>query len=111
MIFGGKTTETPGAYQGIVVFKHVQIKLVSSNEPLVGCGPLPDWLRKKRCIYAVHGKNERNDNLCVWRYLAIYTRRDVRRGSEFVTKEALTLAREYYENDKLKQQDVRAGRL
>ena len=60
-----KTTETPGAYQGIVVFKHVQIKLVSSNEPLVGCGPLPDWLRKKRCIYAVHGKNERNDNLCV----------------------------------------------
>ena len=57
----------------MIVFKHVQIKLVSSNEPLLGCGPLPDWLRKKRCIYAVDGKNERNDNLCVWRCLAIYT--------------------------------------
>ena len=68
-----RTIETPGAYQGIIVFKHVQIKLVSSNEPLLGCGPLRDWLRKKRCIYAVDGKNERNDNLCVWRCLAIYT--------------------------------------
>ena len=58
-----RTIETPGAYQGIVVFKHVQIKLVSSNEPLLGCSPLPDWLRKKRCIYAADGKNERTDNL------------------------------------------------
>ena len=88
-----------------------KIKLIASNEPLLGCGPLPDWLRKKRCIYAVDGKNERNDNLCVWRCLAIYTRRDVKRGSEFVTKEALTLAREYYGNDKLKRQDVRATKL
>ena len=106
-----RTIETPGAYQGMVVFKHVQIKLVSSYEPLLGCGPLPDWLRKKRCIYGVDGKNERNDNLRVWRCLAIYTRRDVKRGSEFVTKEALTLAREYYGNDKLKRQDVRPTRL
>ena len=106
-----RTIETPGAYQGMVVFNHVQMKLVSSNEPLLGCGPLPDWRRKKQCIYAADGKNGRNDNLCVWRCLAIYTRRDVKRGSEFVTKEALKLAREYYENDKLKRQDVRATRL
>ena len=106
-----RTTKVKGNYQGKIVFKHVQIKLIASNEPLLGCGPLPDWLHKKRCIYAVDGKNERNDNLCVWRYLAIYTRRDVKRGSEFVTKEALTLAREYYWNDKLKRQDVRATKL
>ena len=43
--------------------------------------------------------------------LAIYTRRDVKRGSEFVTKEALKLASEYYGNDKLKRQDVRATKL
>ena len=95
----------------MVVFKHVQIKLVSSNEPLLGCAPLPDWLHKKRCIYGVDGKNVRTDNLCVWMSLAIYTRRDVERGSEFVTREALTLAREYYGKDKLKRQDVRATRL
>ena len=98
-----RTTKVKGNYQGKAVFKHVQIKLIASNEPLLGCSPLPDWLRKKRCIYAVDGKNERNDNLCVWRCLAIYTRRDVKRGSEFVTKEALRLAREYYGNDKLKR--------
>ena len=46
-------------------------KLVASNEPLLGCGPLPDWLRTKRRIYAVDTKK---DNLCVWRCLAIYKR-------------------------------------
>ena len=33
-------------------FKHAQIRLVESNEPLIGCGPLQGWLRKKRGIYA-----------------------------------------------------------
>ena len=106
-----RTIETPGAYQGMVVFKHFQIKLVSSNEPLLGCGPLPDWLRRKRCIYAVDSKDERTDNLCVWRCLAIYTRGSAKRETERITREALTLAREYYGNDKLKRQDVRATRL
>ena len=106
-----RTIETPGSYEGKVVFEHVQIKFITTNEPLLGCGPLPDWLRKKRCIYAVDGKDERTDNLCVWRCLAIYTRRDVARGTEFLTREALKLAREYYENDTLKRQEVRATRL
>ena len=41
-----RTTEAQGNYQGKVIFKNVQIRLVSSNDPLMGCGPLPDWLRK-----------------------------------------------------------------
>ena len=45
-------------------------KLIASNEPLMGCGPLPDWLRKKRCI---HSLDTFDDNLCVWRCLAIYS--------------------------------------
>lgn len=48
-----RVIETPGSYGGKVVFTHVQIKLITTNEPLLGCGPLPDWLRKKRCIYTV----------------------------------------------------------
>ena len=64
-----RTIETPESYEGKVLFDHVQIKLITTNEPLLGCGPLPDWLRKKRCIYAVDGKNERNDNLCVWQFI------------------------------------------
>ena len=56
------TTETRGNYEGKVIFKHIQIRLVSSNEPLIGCGSLPDWLTKKRCIYAV---DNFDNNMCV----------------------------------------------
>ena len=37
-----RTTEARGNYEGKVIFKHVQIRLVASNEPLMGCRPLPD---------------------------------------------------------------------
>ena len=103
-----RTTKVKRNYQGKVVFKHVQIKLIASNEPLMGSGHLPEWLRKKRCI---HSLDTFDDNLCVWRCLAIYSRRDVKRGSEFVTKEALKVAREYYADNKLKRKDVRATKL
>ena len=55
-----RTTEVRGNYEGKVVYKHVQIRLVASNEPLMGCGPLPHWLRKERCIYAL---DKFDDNL------------------------------------------------
>ena len=71
-----RTIETPGAFEGKLIFDHVQIKIISTREPLLGCGPLPDWLRKKRCIYALDGTEERVDNLCMWRCLAVHYRRD-----------------------------------
>ena len=40
------STEARGNYEGKVIFKHVQISLVASNGPLMGCGPLTDLLRK-----------------------------------------------------------------
>ena len=91
-------TEVRGNYEGKVVFKHVQIKLVASNKPLMGCGPLPDWLRKKLCFYAL---DKFDDNLCVWRCLAIYKR--LARGEENQVQKrnfdaALNLACEYYGN-------------
>ena len=66
-----RTTEARGNYEGKVIFKHVQIRLVASNEPLMGFGPLPDWLRNKSCIYAA---DTFDDNLCAWRCLDIYKR-------------------------------------
>ena len=66
-----RTTEAQGNYEGKVIFKHVQIRLVASNEPLLVCGPLPDWLRNKRCIFAV---DTFDGKLCAWRCLAIYKR-------------------------------------
>ena len=103
-----RTTKVKCNYQGKVVLKHVQIKLVASNEPLMVCGPLPEWLRNKRCINAL---DTFDDNLCVWRSVALYKRKDVKRGAERSTKEALNLAREFYSDNKLKRQDVRATKL
>ena len=46
-----RTTEVRGNYEGKDVFQHVQIRLVASNEPLMGFGPLSDWLRKKNVVF------------------------------------------------------------
>ena len=104
----GWSTKVKGNYQGKVVFKHVQIKLIASNEPLMGCGLLLEWLRKKRCINAL---DTFVDNLCVWRCLALYKRKDVKRGAERSTKEALKLAREFCSDNELKRKHVRVTKL
>ena len=103
-----RATKVKGNYQGKVVFKHVQITLIASNEPLMFCVLLPEWLRKKSCINAL---DFFNDNLCVWRCLALYKRKDVKRGAERSTKEALNLAREFYSDNKLQRKNVRATKL
>ena len=69
---------------------------MASNELLMGCGPLPDYLRGKRSIYAL---DTFDDNLCVWMCLAIYKR--LARGEKNPVQEgnrdaALNLARECY---------------
>ena len=103
-----RTTEARGNYKGKLIFKYGLIRLVASNELLMGCGPLPDWLKKKRCVYAM---DNFNDNLCVWRCLAIYKRKDIQRGTEFVTRTALNLACQYYGDKNLKKRYVRPTRL
>ena len=102
-----RTTEVRGNYEGKVVFKHVQVKLVASNKPLLGCRPLLGLLRDKRCIYAM---DTFDDNLCVWRCLVIYKRLahgERNQVQERNCKAALNLAREYYGDKNLKKRDVR----
>ena len=38
-----RTTEARGFHESKLIFRHVQIRLVASNKPLISCGPLPDW--------------------------------------------------------------------
>ena len=83
------------------------MRLVASNQPLKGWGPLPDWLRKKR-IYSI---DTFDHNLCAWRCLAIYKRKDVREGTEFAIRAAINLAHEYYGDNNLKRKDVRPTKL
>ena len=106
-----RTTDIKGNHMGKVLFKSVQVKLIASNEPLMGCGPLPEWLAKKRCIYAI---DKHDDNLCVWRCLAIYKRIEAGRTNQVEKKTctaALELAREYYGNQSLTKDSVRATKL
>ena len=80
-----RTTEARGNYEGKVIFNHVQIRLVASNEPLMGCEPLSDWLRKKcLAIYKRHVCGEENQ------------------VGKRNCKAALDSAREYYGDRKLK---------
>ena len=105
-----RTIESRGAYQGKVVFTHIHIKLIASNEPLMGCGPLPEWLGNKKCIYKV---DTFDDNLCVWRCLVIHNRIMLgrKRPEEDTTREALKLAGQYYQQPTMKKVDVRATKL
>ena len=100
----------PGVYEGRVEFRRIHIRLISSNEPLMGCGPLPDWLRERRCIYSIDNVN---DNLCVWGCLVIFKRitRNRRRPKEDTTREALNLVRKFYNQPKLRVRNVRATKL
>ena len=104
---GERTTDVKGSHMGKVVFKHVQVKLIASNEPLMGCGPLPEWLAKKRCIYSV---DKFDDNLCVWRCLVIFKRGEVKDVAMRTCEAALRLACEYY-NESLRRSEVRATKL
>ncbi len=81
------TVETPGVFQGRVEYLKIHIKVIHSVEPLMGCGPLPAWLRKRKCIHAI---DDKNDNLCVWRCLAIAQR--YKQDSKIPAKDTTALA-------------------
>ena len=47
---------TPGVYQGRIEFSRIIITnehYIHTNEPLMGCGPLPEWLRTKKSIHVI----------------------------------------------------------
>ena len=104
------TYNSKGVYEGRVRFTSVSTKIILSNEPLLGCGPLPKWLVDKKCIYAI---DKINDNLCFWRCLAIHQRimKGKKRPEEDTNREALKLARDFYKNQNLKREDVKPTRL
>ena len=105
-----KTFDSKGVYEGRVLFTSVSTKIILSNEPLLGCGPLPKWLADKKCIYAI---DKINDNLCLWRCLAIHQRimKGKKRPEEDTNRDALKLARDFYKKPNLKRGDVKPTRL
>ena len=104
------TYNSKGVYEGRVRFTSVSTKIILSNEPLLGCGPLPKWLADKKCIYAI---DKINDNLCLWRCLVIHQRivKGKKRPEEDTNRDALKLARDFYRIPNLKREDVKPTRL
>jgi len=62
-------------------FYKVELKVVLDRQPLLGTGPLPDWLR-----------NLDQDSLCLWRCIAVHRGALPHRS----TKEARSLAKSFY---------------
>ena len=104
------TFNSKGVYEGRVLFTAVSTKIILSNEPLLGCGPLPKWLADKKCIYAI---DKIDDNLCLWRCLVIHQRimKGKKRPEEDTNRDALKLARDFYRIPNLKREDVKPTRL
>ena len=104
------TYASKGVYEGRVLFTSVNTKIILSNEPLLGCGPLPKWLADKKCVYAI---DKIDDNLCLWRCLVIHQRimKGKKRPEEKTNRDALKLARDFYKNPNLKREDVEPTRL
>ena len=104
------TCNSKGVYEGRVLFTSVSTKIILSNEPLLGCGPLPKWLADKKCIYAI---DKIDDNLCLWQCLAIHQRimKGKKRPEKDTNRDALKLARDFYKKPNLKRGDVKPTRL
>ena len=104
------TFNSKGVYEGRVRFISRSTKIILSNEPLLGCGPLPKWLADKKCVYAI---DKIDDNLCLWRCLVIHQRimKGKKRPEEDTNREALKLARDFYRIPNLKREDVKPTRL
>ena len=100
------TYNSKGVYEGRVLFTSVSTKIILSNEPLLGCGPLPKWLADKKCVYAI---DKIDDNLCFWRCLTIHQRimKGKKRPEEDTNRDALKLARDFYRKPNLKRGDVK----
>ena len=73
-------------------FFNVDLKVVLDRLPLVGTGPLPDWLRNLSHGRAMVTLDTYKDNLCLWRCIAVH------RGArtDHCTKEARSLAQSFY---------------
>ena len=104
------TYASKGVYEGRVRFTSVSTKIILSNEPLLGCGPLPKWLADKKCVYTI---DKINDNLCFWRCLVIHQRimKGEKRPVEKTNRDALKLARDFYKRPNLKRENVWPTRL
>jgi len=55
-----------------VKFANIEAKAVFGEQPLLGEGPLPDWLRNLAHSRQMVSLHNFDDNLCLWCCFAVY---------------------------------------
>ena len=53
-------------------YSDVEVKVVLDRQPLLGTGPLPDWLRNLAHGRSMLALDTYQDNLCLWRCIAVH---------------------------------------
>ena len=53
-------------------YSDVDVKVVLDRQPLLGTGPLPDWLRNLAHGRSMLALDTYQDNLCLWRCIAVH---------------------------------------
>ena len=88
--------ERPNSKWTFIKFSNIEVKAVLDNQPMLGTGPLPDWLRNlARGGHQMVSLDNFGDDLCLWRCIAVY------RGSrpDRCTQLARRLARGFFKSD------------
>jgi len=84
--------ERPSTKWEFVSFFNIDLKVVLDRQPLLGTGPLPDWLRNLAHSRSIVALDTYQDNLCLWRCIAVHQSALPHRS----TKAARSLAKSFY---------------
>ena len=87
--------ERPDTKWTFIKFSNIEVKAVIDRRPMLGTGPLPDWLRNLAHGRKMVSLDTYGDDMCLWRCIAVY------KGArpDRCTKLARQLARGFFQND------------
>ena len=87
--------ERPNTKWTFIKFSNIEVKAVLDNQPMLGTGPLPDWLRNLAHGRKMFSLDTFGDNMCLWRCIAVY------RGArpDRCTQSARQMARGFFKSD------------
>ena len=64
--------ERPNTKWAFEAYFNVDVKVILDRQPLLGTGPLPDWLRNLSHSRNMIALDTYKDNLCLWRCIAVH---------------------------------------
>ena len=87
--------DRPNTKWTFIKFSNIEVKAVIDNQPMLGTGPLPDWLRNLAHGRKMVSLDTYGDDMCLWRCVAVYKGARPDRCTQF----ARQLARGFFKTD------------